>query len=148
MLSIFSQRIWRMPSLASLRFATGYAFAFGSGSKWLMGTFPRRLRRLLRFRWRLEPGHDIFFQAVFAATAVTIASGAMAERTKFSAYLAFSLVMCAFIYPVVVHWTWGGGLIAQMSIGDAVYSDFAGWASFTWSAVSQASWEQCSLALG
>ena len=34
--------------------------------------------------------------------------------------------MCAFIYPVVVHWTWGGGLIAEMSIGDAVYSDFAG----------------------
>ncbi len=67
-----------------------------------------------------------FFQAVFAATAVTIASGAMAERTKFSAYLIFSAVMCAFIYPVVVHWTWGGGLIADISIGDAVYSDFAG----------------------
>ena len=74
----------------------------------------------------LSPATTFFFQAVFAATAVTIASGAMAERTKFSAYLAFSLVMCAFIYPVVVHWTWGGGLIAQMSIGDAVYSDFAG----------------------
>ena len=50
-----------------------------------------------------------FFQAVFAATAVTIASGAMAERTKFASYLIFSAVMCAFIYPVVVHWTWGGG---------------------------------------
>jgi Amt family ammonium transporter len=50
----------------------------------------------------------------------------MAERTKFSAYLVFSVVMCAFIYPVVVHWTWGGGWIAGMSIGDAVYSDFAG----------------------
>ncbi|MEZ5216130.1 MAG: ammonium transporter [Ilumatobacteraceae bacterium] len=67
-----------------------------------------------------------FFQAVFAATAVTIASGAMAERTKFTSYLVFSVTMCAFIYPVVVHWTWGGGLIAQMNIGDAVYSDFAG----------------------
>ncbi|MGA1500415.1 MAG: ammonium transporter, partial [Ilumatobacteraceae bacterium] len=67
-----------------------------------------------------------FFQVVFAATAVTIASGAMAERTKFKAYLVFSAVMTAFIYPVVVHWTWGGGLISKINIGDAVYSDFAG----------------------
>jgi ammonium transporter, Amt family len=63
---------------------------------------------------------------VFAATAVTIASGAMAERTKFSSYLIFSAVMCAFVYPVVVHWTWGGGLISDIQINGAVYSDFAG----------------------
>jgi Amt family ammonium transporter len=67
-----------------------------------------------------------FFQVVFAATAVTIASGAMAERTKFSSYLIFSALMTGFIYPIVVHWTWGGGWIAQMNVGDAVYSDFAG----------------------
>jgi Amt family ammonium transporter len=63
---------------------------------------------------------------VFAATAVTIASGAMAERTKFWSYVIFSAVMCAFIYPVVVHWTWGGGLIADININGAVFSDFAG----------------------
>ena len=57
---------------------------------------------------------------------MTIASGALAERTKFATYLVFAAVMTAIIYPVVVHWTWGGGLIAEMSIGDAVYSDFAG----------------------
>ena len=57
---------------------------------------------------------------------MTIASGALAERTKFSTYLIFSVVTTALIYPIVVHWTWGGGLIAQISIGDAVYSDFAG----------------------
>jgi ammonia channel protein AmtB len=74
----------------------------------------------------LTPATNFFFQVVFAATAVTIASGAMAERTKFTTYLVFAAVMTAIIYPVVVHWTWGGGLIAQMSIGDAVYSDFAG----------------------
>ncbi len=50
----------------------------------------------------------------------------MAERTKFCVYLIFSAVMCAFIYPVVVHWTWGGGLIADIQIDDAVFSDFAG----------------------
>ena len=74
----------------------------------------------------LSPAATFFFQVVFAATAVTIASGALAERTKFTTYLIFAAVMTAVIYPVVVHWTWGGGLIANMSIGDAVYSDFAG----------------------
>ena len=74
----------------------------------------------------LSPATNFFFQVVFAATAVTIASGAMAERTKFSGYLVFSALMTAVIYPVVVHWTWGGGLIAQINIGDRVYSDFAG----------------------
>ena len=74
----------------------------------------------------LSPATNFFFQVVFAATAVTIASGAMAERTKFSGYLIFSALMTAIIYPVVVHWTWGGGLIAQINIGGRVYSDFAG----------------------
>jgi Amt family ammonium transporter len=74
----------------------------------------------------LSPATNFFFQVVFAATAVTIASGAMAERTKFSGYLIFSAFMTGIIYPVVVHWTWGGGLIAQINIGGRVYSDFAG----------------------
>ncbi len=110
-------------------FATGYAIAFGGdGNDWIgagnwfltgddIATIPPG---------GLSIATTFFFQAVFAATAVTIASGAMAERTKFSTYLIFSVVMCAFIYPVVVHWTWGGGLIADITIGDAVYSDFAG----------------------
>jgi len=67
-----------------------------------------------------------FFQAMFAAAAVTIASGAMAGRTKFTSYLIFGAITTAVIYPVVVGWTWGGGWIANMSVGDAVYSDFAG----------------------
>jgi Amt family ammonium transporter len=50
----------------------------------------------------------------------------MAERTKYWSYVIFSAVMCAFIYPVIVHWTWGGGLIADIDINGAVYSDFAG----------------------
>ena len=70
---------------------------------------------------------DFFFQVVFAATAVTIASGAMAERTKFSAYLIFSAVMTGFTYPVVVHSFWhGDGLLSDLNIGDARFSDFAG----------------------
>ena len=109
-------------------FACGYAFAFGGGGKWIGDSaFFLADQDLAAIpEGGLSIATTFFFQAVFAATAVTIASGAMAERTKFSSYLIFGTVMCAIIYPVVVHWTWGGGWIAQMSIGDAVYSDFAG----------------------
>ncbi len=109
-------------------FASGFALAFG-GDGWFMGTdgfFLEGLDLAAIPEGGLSPATTFFFQAVFAATAVTIASGAMAERTKFTSYLLFSAVMCAFIYPVVVHWTWGGGLIADIQIGDAVFSDFAG----------------------
>jgi Amt family ammonium transporter len=109
-------------------FATGYAFAFGGSGTWI-GTeafFLSGQDMLIPADGGLSVATTFFFQAVFAATAVTIASGAMAERTKFGAYLIFSAIMCAFIYPVVVHWTWGGGLIADINIGGRVYSDFAG----------------------
>jgi len=64
-----------------------------------------------------------FFQAAFAATAATIVSGAMAERTKFKSYFIYSFVLTALIYPVVLRWTWGGGWLAQL---DTPFSDFAG----------------------
>jgi Amt family ammonium transporter len=64
-----------------------------------------------------------FFQAAFAATAATIVSGAMAERTKFKSYFVYSLVITAVIYPVVLSWTWGGGWLAQREFP---FSDFAG----------------------
>ncbi|WP_420451102.1 ammonium transporter [Ilumatobacter sp.] len=110
-------------------FACGYAFAFGDGGGSFIGLdqfFLTNADLAAIPEGGLSVATTFFFQAVFAATAVTIASGAMAERTKFSSYLIFSTVMCAFIYPVVVHWTWGGGLIAELNVGDAVFSDFAG----------------------
>jgi ammonium transporter, Amt family len=64
---------------------------------------------------------DFAFQAMFAATAATIVSGAVAERMKFGAYLAVAVVMTALIYPVVGAWTWGGGWIDQLG-----FVDFAG----------------------
>jgi Amt family ammonium transporter len=64
---------------------------------------------------------DIMFQTVFAATSATIVSGAMAERTKFNAYLVFSLVITVIIYPISGHWTWGGGWLSELG-----FIDFAG----------------------
>lgn len=57
-----------------------------------------------------DPWRALFFvfQAVFAGTAATIDSGAVAERTKFSSYLVMSFITCALIYPVFGHWAWGG----------------------------------------
>ena len=63
-----------------------------------------------------------FFQVVFAATAATIVSGAMAERTKFSAYLLYTPFITGLIYPVITHWVWSG----QGWLGELGYIDFAG----------------------
>ena len=80
-----------------------------------------------------KPGFDIFtayadfnwsafvFNLVFCATAATIVSGAMAERTKFLSYCIYSGVISAFIYPIEAHWIWGGGWLAQIG-----FHDFAG----------------------
>lgn len=63
----------------------------------------------------------VLFQTVFCATAATIVSGAMAERTKFSSYVIYSIIICALVYPVSGHWIWGGGWLSEMG-----FHDFAG----------------------
>jgi Amt family ammonium transporter len=67
---------------------------------------------------------DFFFQVVFVATAMSIVSGAVAERMKLWAFLAFAVVMCGFIYPVEGSWTWNGDAVPL--IGELNYSDYAG----------------------
>ena len=64
---------------------------------------------------------SLMFQTVFAATAATIVSGAMAERTKFNAYIVFSIAVTLIIYPVSGHWIWGGGWLSELG-----FHDFAG----------------------
>lgn len=59
----------------------------------------------------------LMFQTVFCGTAATIVSGAMAERTRFPAYLLYSLVISAVIYPIEAHWIWGGGWLSTFTIG-------------------------------
>ena len=63
----------------------------------------------------------VIFETVFCATAATIVSGSMAERTNFKAYCVYSAVISLFVYPVSGHWAWGGGWLAQLG-----FHDFAG----------------------
>ena len=73
------------------------------------------------------PSADFFFQVVFVATAMSIVSGAVAERMKLFAFLAFAVVMTGFIYPMEGSWTWGGNpVFGAYSLGDLGFLDFAG----------------------
>jgi Amt family ammonium transporter len=70
---------------------------------------------------------DFFFQVVFVATAMSIVSGAVAERMKLWAFLLFAVVMTGFIYPMEGSWTWGGNAVFGLyTLGDLGFSDFAG----------------------
>jgi Amt family ammonium transporter len=74
-----------------------------------------------------------FFQLVFAGTAATIVSGAVAERIKFGTFFLFSFIMVGLIYPVVGHWIWGGGWLAKLGMfdfaGSTVVHSVGGWAA-------------------
>ena len=110
---------------ATLAFwATGYAFMFGTTAGGWIGID----------NFFLSNNADVaglplmafwFFQLVFAGTAATIVSGAMAERTKFKSYLIYSFFITAIIYPISGHWIWGGGWLSTLPFG-AGFKDFAG----------------------
>ncbi|MDP3790203.1 MAG: ammonium transporter [Candidatus Omnitrophota bacterium] len=74
-----------------------------------------------------------FFQLVFAGTAATIVSGAVAERIKYASFIVFSFIMVMFIYPIVGHWIWGGGWLAKLGMfdfaGSTVVHSIGGWAA-------------------
>ena len=73
------------------------------------------------------PSADFFFQVVFVATAMSIVSGAVAERMKLWTFLVFAVFLTAFIYPMEGSWTWGGEAVFGMyTLGDLGFSDFAG----------------------
>lgn len=112
--------------IGSLTFlAVGFALMYGGGGSLIGGE-----------QWffldgapEIFPGLTVsfhafaFFQLVFAATAATIVSGAMAERTQFRGYLIYSAMISVLIYPIVGHWIWGGGWLAQRA---TPFHDFAG----------------------
>lgn len=107
--------------------AIGYSLMYGESISGFIGT------PSLFFDTAADM-HSLFFQTVFAATAATIVSGAIAERTKFTTYLFFSLLMTLVIYPISGSWVWnGGGWLAQMGFtdfaGSTVVHSVGGWAS-------------------
>lgn len=100
----------------------GFGLMFGKGSG-IIGSFDPLIRG--EYSQALPSGVPLWafaiFQTVFCATSATIVSGAMAERTKFSAYCIYSATISLLIYPVSGHWIWGGGWLSQMG-----FHDFAG----------------------
>ncbi len=113
--------------------AVGFGIAFGTTAGGLIGTDNFFLSSAMTFKdgavtyakFGAYPTLDtltfFFFQFAFAATASTITTGAMAERTDYVGDLIYSAIMGAISYPIVVHWIWGGGWLAQQG-----FHDFAG----------------------
>lgn len=101
----------------------GFGLMFGAGS--FIGGYHGIASEANYGNGMLPDGVPFFaffiFQTVFCATAATIVSGAMAERTKFAAYLVYSAVISAIVYPIEAHWIWGGGWLSEMG-----FHDFAG----------------------
>jgi Amt family ammonium transporter len=100
-------------------FIMGYALMFGTGNGFIGWQ-----------GWFLIDAGEVdglpiyafwLFQAMFVGTAATIVSGGVAERMKFKAYLLYSLLISAIVYPIVGHWTWGGGWLSDLG-----FYDFAG----------------------
>ena len=125
--NIFMKNLMDFCIGSAVFFAVGYAIAFGgkmSGVNGIIGGDGWFLAGDGIFTYGTLDKFVFFtFQAAFAATAATIVSGAMAERTKFKSYVIFSAVISAVIYPIVVRWQGGGGWLFQL---DTPFHDFAG----------------------
>ena len=123
-------------SIGSVAFwAVGFAIMFGNGNSLLglSGWFvPAESKAFASLEWSSVPTYAAWlFQLVFAATAATIVSGAMAERTRFKSYLIYTIFVTGFIYPVVGHWIWGGGWLSGLGMvdfaGSTVVHSTGGW---------------------
>ena len=112
-------------AVASLLFyAVGFGLMFGGGNAWvgLEGFAPTADASVTNAPDNLPLFIFLFFQLVFAATAATIVSGAVAERASLIPFLIFTSLASAIIYPIVGHWIWGGGYLAA----ETSFHDFAG----------------------
>ena len=92
----------------------------------LLGTEAAGFDQSLNYNGVFPYWTDFLFQAMFAATAATIVSGAVAERIKISSYLIFTIFFVGFVYPVIGSWQWGGGFLSTIGGDDAGFYDFAG----------------------
>jgi Amt family ammonium transporter len=107
----------------------GYSIMYGGGdfTLFLDGLMADGATGVTEEPATYAPSADFFFQVVFVATAMSIVSGAVAERMKLWAFLAFTVVLTGFIYPMEGAWTWGGeSVFGLYTLGDLGFSDFAG----------------------
>ncbi|RPJ42002.1 MAG: ammonium transporter, partial [Deltaproteobacteria bacterium] len=112
----------------------GYGFMFGESAGGFLGTTDFFLSALnsagTLTNWKFA---DVLFQVLFAATAATIASGALSERTRLRGYLFYAGLISIFIYPIAAHWVWQGGWLARLGAidfaGASVVHSLAGWVS-------------------
>ncbi|HEY5617877.1 MAG TPA: ammonium transporter [Vicinamibacterales bacterium] len=128
----------------------GFGLMFGDGSDYLYGmtgwmlggpdnspaTGDAYMGVFGSLNWTGVPLYaKFFFQLVFAGTAATIVSGAVAERIKFLSFILFSFLLVGFIYPLGGHWAWGGGWLADMGFldfaGSTVVHSIGGWCALT-----------------
>lgn len=123
-------------SVGSLMFwIMGFGIMFGAGK------FVGEIDFFGMAGWQGSIPDEAFlvFQTMFCATAATIVSGSVAERTKFSAYLCYSVVIFAVIYPISGHWAWGGGWLSELGFNDfagsAVVHSLGGWLAFVGAAM-------------
>jgi len=122
-------------------YVVGFGLMFGATAGGLVGVtglFRPETMGLEIFD-ALTPSVFIIFQTVFAATAATIVSGAMAERTQFRAYVIFSFIITLVIYPISGHWAWGGGWLSGLGFmdfaGSTVVHSVGGWAALVGAAI-------------
>jgi Amt family ammonium transporter len=105
----------------------GYYIMYGGAGIFLDGIMGDGATGVAEDAATYAPSANFFFQVVFVATAMSIVSGAVAERMKLWAFLAFTVVMTGFIYPMEGSWTWNGASVFGMyTLGDLGFSDFAG----------------------
>tara|TARA_B100000945_G_scaffold180661_1_gene144756 strand:- start:847 stop:2040 length:1194 start_codon:yes stop_codon:yes gene_type:complete len=111
-------------------FSIGQYFGFGG---WGLNVPPGDAGLITYSNGQYTYYTDFIFQAMFAATAATIVSGAVAERIKLNSFLLFSLLYVAFIYPIAGSWKWGGGFLEQLGFydfaGSTLVHSVGGWAA-------------------
>jgi Amt family ammonium transporter len=125
-------------STGSLLFwLTGFGLMFGPDIAGFIGTLD--VAGYAGWEGDIPREAYLVFQTMFCATAATIVSGAVAERTKFKAYLIYCIFISAIVYPISGHWTWGGGWLSELGFhdfaGSTVVHSVGGWIAFAGAAV-------------
>lgn len=137
--NILMKNVYTITAGVVVYYLVGFALMFGADVGGVVGSSHFALNGIETVDAGIPPLVFWLFQAVFAATAATIVSGAVAERIHFGAYALFTLWITAVIYPVVGHWVWGGGWLAELGMvdfaGSTVVHSVGGWSALVGAAL-------------